>query len=153
MSALTVKGFSPELLSLLFVALKSLLQKIRLTGILCSCTTENFGSQGCSPSRKENFSAHQRFALQVRPPERKFFPLTGGRGSCRAVISASRQVGMSAEKFRLTRMFAFKRFAHQKSFNSLWLRPILPPFVATKAAPTESLVPNMPLCVPQPFKP
>ena len=42
---------------------------------------------------------HDRFPSahkDVRPPERKFFRLTGGRGSCRAVISASREVGKSA---------------------------------------------------------
>ncbi|MFN4180363.1 MAG: hypothetical protein ACK4I8_08625, partial [Armatimonadota bacterium] len=35
------------------------------------------------------FSAHK----DVRSPERKFFRLTGGLGSCRAVISANRQFG------------------------------------------------------------
>ncbi len=66
----------------------------------------NFGSQGCSPSRTEKFfcslegRAPARPKIfgspEVRPPERKFFPLTGGRGSCRAVISAGRQFGNSA---------------------------------------------------------
>ncbi len=39
-------------------------------------------------------SAHQRFALQNG---KNFFRLTGGRGSCRAVISADRQIGRSAD--------------------------------------------------------
>ncbi|MFN4178752.1 MAG: hypothetical protein ACK4I8_00425 [Armatimonadota bacterium] len=74
-------------MSPLFVAylsrLKSLLQKIW-------ARPKNFGSLESSPS--------------------------GGRGYCRAVISAGRQVGrsanwqvgMSVEKFRLTRMFALQ---------------------------------------------
>ncbi len=37
-------------------------------------------------------SAHK----DVRPPGQKFFRFTGGRGSCRAVISASRQIGRPA---------------------------------------------------------
>ena len=114
-------------MSLFFVTcslqLNSLLRKIRLTGGSCSCTTENFGSPEVRPPERKNFLAHK----DVRLPERKFFLLTGGRGSCRAVISASRQVGKSAgqdvgRKFRLTRGSS----SRTKVFSAHWRTRLLP---------------------------
>ena len=88
------RGFSPEFMSLFFVAyssrLKSLLQKIRFTGGSCPCTTENF-------------SAH----LEVRPPERKFFLLTGGCSPTRPKISAHKDFSPSRREI----LSAHQRFA------------------------------------------
>ncbi len=98
--------------------------------------SRNFGKSairqiGRSVCRQKNFSAHK----DVRPPERKFFPLTGGRGSCRAVISAGRQVGSSAD-----RQIGKSGF-RQKNFGSPNVRPPKSrTFVAVKVAPTVNFV-------------
>ena len=63
------------------------------------------GKSGC---RQKIFGSPE-----VRPPEQRSFRFTGGRGSCRAVISAGRQVGRSASrdvgrKFSAHQMFALQ---------------------------------------------
>ena len=85
------------------------------------------------------FSAHKN----VRPPERKkfsrltrgspsetkvfFFLLTGGRGSCRAAISASRQIGKSVGRDVSRKISAHQRFALQnESFSAHWRARLLP---------------------------
>ncbi|MFN4179902.1 MAG: hypothetical protein ACK4I8_06285 [Armatimonadota bacterium] len=87
MSTSTVGGgFSPELVSLLFVAYSSRLK-----------------------------SLPQKFvSLEVRAPARpKKFRLTGGLGSCRAVISAIRQVGNRQVGKSAGREFGGKFFGSQ----------------------------------------
>ena len=84
-------GFSPEPTPL-FIATKVALTKNSAHWRVVPLHDRKFLLTRGSPSRKEKFSAHKK----VRHPEQnqnKSFFLTGGRGSCRTVISAGRQIG------------------------------------------------------------